>query len=550
MSTHDNTGLITITDGVLVDWIDEPEPSKPSKSTRWRHARGRPTRRDKAVRQQYITPSEEKAVLEYALRMYERGFPIPVRFLGSIAHIIKRQRSSTFQTLTADDDIKPPGKNWPQDFYKRHSELKARTVRPLDWARHDIYEKVVGWFELARRELSAPVVVPENVYNMDETGVLLSVMGSLKVLVGSKELRKYRGTAVKRTNITAVECISADGRHLDPIIIWPAATHRSNWTAHLPRGWHFACQKKGYTDTEISLHWIRHVFDPQTKARANGKPRILISDGFGTHEKADLLRFAFENNIHLLRLGSHTSHKTQPCDVGPFGPLKTAYRYEAEQLFRGGSGMIGKQHFTLLYERARLKAFTPRNIRSGWTRAGLFPFNPERVLSDIPKPQVEEIIQHTADIPTALSGDVLQTPVTWEGFTCLRTKIEQGSTLASPTQHHFQKLANATEKLFADRAILLDENRLLFQQNNEKTARQSIPSTVVGNAKIMTYDDIVRAEQKRAAKISAKGAKRRGRPPKGSKSGERKRSPADDLEAGKREIEALGPGDYCSVMQF
>ena len=548
MSIHENTGLIA--DSVLIDWIDEPKASKLSESTRWRHARGRPTQRDKAIRQQYLTPSEEKAVVEYALRMYERGFPIPVKFLRAIAHIIKRQRSSTFQTLAADDDIDPPGKNWPQDFYKRHSELKARTVRPLDWARHEIYEKVVRWFELAGRELSAPGVVPENIYNMDETGVLLSVMGSLRVLVSSKELRKYRGTAVKRTNITAVECISADGRCLDPIIIWPAVTHRSNWTTHLPKAWHFACQKKGYTDTEISLHWIRHVFDPQTKARANGKPRVLISDGFGSHEKPELLRFAFENNIILLRLGSHTSHKTQPCDVGPFGPLKTAYRYEAEQLFRGGSGMIGKQHFTLMYERARQKAFTPRNIRSGWTKAGLFPFNPERVLSDIPKPQVEENVQHTADIPTAPSSGVPQTPVTWEGFICLRTKIEQGSTLASPTQRHFRKLANATEKLFADRAILLDENRLLFQQNNEKITRQSIPSTVIGNAKIMTYDDIVKAEQKRAVKVNVKGAKRRGRPSKGSKSGEKKRSPTEDLEAGKREIEALGLEDYCFVMQF
>jgi hypothetical protein len=50
---------------------------------------------------------------------------------------------------------------------------------------------------------------------------------------------------------------------------------------------------------------------------------------------------------------------------------------------------------------------------------------------------------------------------------------------------------------------------------------------VTGNAKIMTYDDIVRAEEKRAAKVSAKGAKvsakgakRGGRRPQGSKPGE------------------------------
>jgi len=227
MSTRDNTDLTTITCGVLIDPYDEPGPSQPSRSTIWRHARGKPTRSDKAAGQQYLTPSEEKAVVEHALRMYERGFPIPVKFLGTIAHIIKRQRSSIFQSLAADDGIRPPGKNWPQGFYKRHLELQARKVRPLDWARHDIYDKVVGWFTLIGKELSNPAVLQENVYNMDETGVLLSVLNSLKVLVSSKDLRKYRGAAVKRTNITAIECISADGRHLDPLIIWPAATHRS-----------------------------------------------------------------------------------------------------------------------------------------------------------------------------------------------------------------------------------------------------------------------------------------------------------------------------------
>lgn len=135
-------------------------------------------------------------------------------------------------------------------------------------------------------------------------------------------------------------------------------------------------------------------------------------------------------------------------------------------------------------------------------------------------------------------------------MTCLRTKIEQGSALDSPTRHHFQKLANATEKAFADRSILLDENRLLFEQNNEKRTRQSVKSTMPGNARIMTYDDIVEAEQKRAAKVSAAGAKRGGRRPKSSEPGGGKRSRTDELGIGKGEIKALGLEEYCSVLQF
>jgi DDE superfamily endonuclease len=550
MSTLNNTDLAPITRGVPIDRNDESVPSQPSKSTLWRHARGRPTRRDKADSQQYLTPREEKALLEYVLRMDQRGYPLPVKFLGSIAHVIKRQRSSAFQVPAANDGIRPPGKNWPQGFYKRYPELKARKVRPLDWARHDIYDKVVEWFTVIGKELSNPAIVLENVYNMDETGVLLSVLGSLKVLVSRQSLRNYRGTGVKRTLVTAIECISADGRCLDPLIIWPAATHRSTWTTHPTPGWHFACSKKGYTDTDISLYWIKHVFDPLTRARANHKPRILISDGFGTHESPELLKFAFENNIILCRLGSHTSHKTQPCDVGPFGPLKTTYREQAERLFRGGANMIGKQHFTLLYDRARTVAFTPRNIKSGWFNSGLVPLNAARVLNDLPKPQVEEIMQHTTNMPIDLPSDVLRTPVTWESLTCLRTKIEQGSALDSPTRHYFQKLANATEKAFADRSILLDENRLLFEQNNEKTTRQSVKSTMPGNARIMTYDAIVEAEQKRAAKVGATSAKRGGQRPQSSKPGKGERSRADEVEFGNREIKALGLEEYCSVLQF
>ena len=60
---------------------------------------------------------------------------------------------------------------------------------------------------------------------MDETGVLLSILGSVKVLVSKDDLQDYRGAGVKQTMVTAIECISADGRSLLPLIIWPVLTH-------------------------------------------------------------------------------------------------------------------------------------------------------------------------------------------------------------------------------------------------------------------------------------------------------------------------------------
>ena len=105
---------------------------------------------------------------------------------------------------------------------------------------------------------------------MDETGVMLSKLGSVKVLVGQDDRRDYRGARVERQMVTAVECISADGRHLKPMVIWPASTHRANWTTFPTPGWHYAFSDSGYADSKISLEWLIKVFHPQTSDRANG----------------------------------------------------------------------------------------------------------------------------------------------------------------------------------------------------------------------------------------------------------------------------------------
>jgi hypothetical protein len=48
---------------------------------------------------------------------------------------------------------------------------------------------------------------------------MLSMLGSLKVLVGRDDLRAYRGAGVKLTIVTMITCISANGRFLHPLII-------------------------------------------------------------------------------------------------------------------------------------------------------------------------------------------------------------------------------------------------------------------------------------------------------------------------------------------
>ena len=229
------------------------------------------------------------------------------------------------------------------------------------------------------------------------------------------------------------------------------------------------------------------MFDLQTKERANQKPRILICNGFGTHETLEILEFCFNNNIVLCRLPSHTSHKLQPCDVGVFASLKTAYRDEVERLYRGDLDSVGKEHFTSLCMRARERALTKRNITAGWAASGLFPFNPDRVLRDTPKPLPElTVLNEVASCP---QYEVLQKPVTpvtlviTEALTSLYNSIEQETyTLNEPSKH--------AQISFAKQTLLQDQNRFLSKMINEAKARRSTRSVVPRTAKVMSYEDL------------------------------------------------------------
>ena len=193
-------------------WAARSERGDVALTTLWYRAHGRQSMEEKARGQQYLTVEEEKALVSFLLLMSDLGQPVRIKHIPSLAFIVARHRPSI---------TKPPNKNWPRTFEKRNPEIKARRVRAIDWKRHEtnIYVKIIHWFEIIGRVLQDPAILAENVYNTDETEVMLSVFGSVKVLIGKDDARDYKGAGVKRTMVTAMECISGDGRSLLPLII-------------------------------------------------------------------------------------------------------------------------------------------------------------------------------------------------------------------------------------------------------------------------------------------------------------------------------------------
>jgi hypothetical protein len=90
------------------------------------------------------TVPQEDVVVKFLLQMSDLGQPVRIKFIPSIAFSVTRQRPAT------DRPLRPPGKNWAKALGKRHSVLKARRVKALDWNRHEknIYGKATHWFEV------------------------------------------------------------------------------------------------------------------------------------------------------------------------------------------------------------------------------------------------------------------------------------------------------------------------------------------------------------------------------------------------------------------
>jgi hypothetical protein len=96
------------------------------------------------------------ALEKYLKLMAELGNPVRIKCLPALAFSIARQRSTNKAT-------KPPGKNWPRGYQKRHPALKPRRVRAMAWERHEnnIYDKITHWFEVIGEVLEVACAAKE-----------------------------------------------------------------------------------------------------------------------------------------------------------------------------------------------------------------------------------------------------------------------------------------------------------------------------------------------------------------------------------------------------
>jgi hypothetical protein len=193
------------------------------------------------------------------------------------------------------------------------------------------------------------------------------------------------------------------------------------------------------------------------------------------------------------------------------------YREQVERMERGGVNSIGKQHFTYLYSPARRNALTTRNVLAGWRGSGLFPFNPNRVLANIPKPPpppVELTIPINDELTVQSQYEALPTPTTpksGEGLSQLLAMIERipkesNDEASSQHKERFQqKVSHDAQTFVAKNALLRDQNRFLTKTNDESKPRRAAKSTILGRARVVTWEDFEKKRVENVEKEAKKG---------------------------------------------
>jgi hypothetical protein len=165
---------------------------------------------------------------------------------------------------------------------------------------------------------------------------------------------------------------------------------------------------------------------------------------------------------------------------------------------------------------ARGRAFTSRNIKAGFAACGLFPFNPDRVLRDMPKPLAELTISKPDEVRVGpcRQDAVPQTPVTpvsVEALISLQDVIIKRDAYALDETRHLHKFVKAAQSSFAKGILQQNQIQFLMTINNEAKVRRSTKSVVLGKAKVMSYEDLKEARTKRAEKEAAKETKGKGK---------------------------------------
>jgi hypothetical protein len=361
-----------------------------------------------------------------------------------------------------------PGKDWSAAFKPRHKDvLDSRYLNTLDLARHkaDSEASYRQYFTVLRQKIDQYNIQPHNCYNMDEKGFLIGYLQKVRRIFPKALMEKQKllgtGQDGSREWITLLATICADGSSLPPALIYKAVSGdlQDSWLQDYDPDEHpcwFASSPNGWTSNELGLSWLQSLFNKETLDKAKRDWRLLILDGYSSHYTLKFLDWCRSNRILVAMFPPHSTYRLQPLDVSLFRPLATHYSQLLDRHTRLSLGILNssKRDFFKNFYPAFDKTFIEANIRSGWLKTGIEPFDLEQVLKIFGKE--EEGLQ--ASTPsTNHSSSCLDSP---SAVRTIRRIVDEGvAHRDAQSQRTIEKLGSTCLTLSAELSLVREREQ-------------------------------------------------------------------------------------------
>jgi hypothetical protein len=427
------------------------------KTSLWKRIKGILAREDYTLTNKKLTSAEEEVLLRDILRLDAQGLSPTLSLVRGMADTICRARGGM-----------AVGVNWAANFIKRTPALEVKLGRTYECQRKlcEDPEVIRAWFELVKNTVNKYGILPEDTYNFDESGFQMGQISASKVVTAADRLGRPK--QIKPTNtewVTLIQGVCADGSLIPPFLVLKGKEFNHTWFHQgLPPTWTFSVSPNGWTTNQIGLQWIQH-FEKHTRSKTFGSKRLLILDNHDSHTTPEFRTFCEDNNIILLWMPPHSSHLLQPLDVGCFGPLKTAFSKQNQDLIRNHIFHITKVDFLATFYTAFLATFTQNNIKAGFRSSGLYPCNPEAVLSQL------DPVPRSPSLPLSQESWCTKTPSNTQEVekqaTLIKKRLERHqSSSPTPIVEALSQLSKGAQ-IMAASAALMQSRVTALQQANE-----------------------------------------------------------------------------------
>ena len=483
-----------------------------SKDTVTRRANGGLTRSQARQQQQKLSYAQERTLLKWIKDLTISGYSPGHRLLKEIAEELRTRRTYNLDDPSLHALQLPPqynlGRDWVPRFIKRHPHLAVVIGRRIDSVRMDGATKPVleAWFNAYESIVQGYKILEENTYNMDESGFSIGTMESTRIVIDSSLRTKHQAHPGRQEWVSMVECICGDGTAITPFGIFKGKNVLENWIpSKVLNEWFFSANTKGWTSNLHGLEWLKRVFEPATRMKADGQYRLLVCDGHDSHISGSFIAHCLQNRIILLILPPHTSHLLQPLDVSIFGPLKKRLTAALSHLNQAQLVRIQKFEWMEAYIQARSEVFDHFHIESAWRGSGMIPFNPQRALRTMERAPTPEVERPKTPTRFDIFNQVFVNSSPPDEVTLraanelLNTTIGACTIPSTPVRQYIQKLTVGTEQLRARSIIHQHDANNLRSIIKQRTTRTKGKRVVLkGHFHISTQelcDAVVAAEK-------------------------------------------------------